>query len=168
MTNQTSIDATRVAVAAEASAAVPAKAKTSKTQKPSTAVKPAAKKPSVKKAAAPKAAKVPAAKKAPVKTLAQPKAKAIAQPVIPVAIEKPVAPPKIKQKLVRDSFTMPRVEFDLIDALKERALGFKRPTKKSELLRAGLQALSAFSDAQLSQVLGALAPLKAGRPKNEG
>jgi hypothetical protein len=46
-----------------------------------------------------------------------------------------------------------------------RALGFRRPTKKSELLRAGLQALAAMSRAELEAALGKLVPLKTGRPK---
>jgi len=73
--------------------------------------------------------------------------------------------PKPRRALVRDSFTMPQVDFDLIATLKERALSFKRPTKKSELLRAGLQALAAQTDAQLHAGLERLAPLKPGRPK---
>ncbi|WP_156373482.1 hypothetical protein [Pseudorhodoferax sp. Leaf267] len=71
---------------------------------------------------------------------------------------------KSKTKLVRDSFTMPREDFDRIATLKERTLDFKRPTKKSELLRAGLVVLEKLSDAQLRSVLDALAPLKLGRP----
>ncbi|HUD43013.1 MAG TPA: hypothetical protein VMR06_13565 [Dokdonella sp.] len=72
-----------------------------------------------------------------------------------------------KHKLVRDSFTMPRADFELIQTLKERALGFKRPTKKSELLRAGLQALAALDDAALNARLERLIPLKPGRPKQK-
>lgn len=72
-----------------------------------------------------------------------------------------------KHKLVRDSFTMPRADFELIHTLKERALGFKRPAKKSELLRAGLQALAALDDAALKTRLERLIPLKPGRPKLE-
>jgi hypothetical protein len=72
---------------------------------------------------------------------------------------------KARSKLVRDSFTMPEQDFDLIATLKERALNFKRPTKKSELLRAGLQALQQLPDAKLRMALDALVPLKAGRPK---
>lgn len=72
-----------------------------------------------------------------------------------------------KHKLVRDSFTMPRADFELIHALKERALGFKRPTKKSELLRAGLQALAALDDSALKARLERLIPLKPGRPKQK-
>lgn len=72
---------------------------------------------------------------------------------------------KARQKLVRDSFTMPPQDFNLIADLKARALGFGRPTKKSELLRAGLQVLNAMKPAALQQVLSQLAPLKTGRPK---
>ena len=74
-------------------------------------------------------------------------------------------PEKQKSKPVRDSFTMPQPDFDLIGVLKERAIAFKRPAKKSELLRAGLHALAAMSDAQLHASLDALAPIKSGRPK---
>lgn len=109
------------------------------------------------------------------KAAAKPAAKAAAKPAVKPAPKvaqpaaKPVAPPKpakpAKAKLVRDSFTMPQSDFALIAALKERALGFKRPTKKSELLRAGLQALAGLNDAALQGALNALAPLKPGRPK---
>jgi hypothetical protein len=75
-------------------------------------------------------------------------------------------PPK-KDKLIRDSFTLPREDFELIALLKDRALDFKRPTKKSELLRAGLQALAGLDQARLRASLEALRPLKAGRPKNK-
>ncbi|CAN5599142.1 hypothetical protein BH09PSE5_BH09PSE5_28940 [soil metagenome] len=73
-----------------------------------------------------------------------------------------------KQKLVRDSFTMPRADFDLVDALKGRALAFHRPAKKSELLRAGLHALAALSGPELRASLEKLTPLKTGRPKKIG
>lgn len=76
-----------------------------------------------------------------------------------------VAPERIK--LVRDSFTMPRDEFELIAKLKARALEFKRPTKKSELLRAGLQQLAALDEARLRAALASLRPLKTGRPKKK-
>jgi hypothetical protein len=72
---------------------------------------------------------------------------------------------RLKTKLVRDSFTMPQADFDLVAALKARALAFQRPAKKSELLRAGLQALQALDDKRLQAALEALVPLKVGRPK---
>ena len=87
----------------------------------------------------------------------------------PAVAEQPAIAEVAKQrvKLVRDSFTMPRDEFELIAKLKARAVDFKRPAKKSELLRAGLQVLAALPDKQLLDALEALRPLKAGRPKNK-
>jgi hypothetical protein len=134
--------------------------------KKSAVASPAAKRPAAKKAARKAASKV-AAKKAPVK---KPAVKAAPAPAI--ADKKAIKPPKAdkaekaKHKLVRDSFTMPEADWALIAQLKERALGFKRPTKKSELLRAGLHALAALPDARLQAALDALQPLKPGRPKN--
>jgi hypothetical protein len=85
----------------------------------------------------------------------------------PAKAPKPDKVEKTKVKLVRDSFTMPAEDWALIARLKERALGFKRPSKKSELLRAGLQVLAALPEAQLQQALDRLTPLKPGRPKAE-
>ncbi|MEB0112635.1 hypothetical protein QN397_14845 [Variovorax sp. RTB1] len=72
-----------------------------------------------------------------------------------------------KDKLVRDSFTMPQDDYALIARLKDRAVMFKRPAKKSELLRAGLHALQAMSAPALRAALDALTPLKSGRPKKQ-
>jgi len=83
-------------------------------------------------------------------------------------VAKDVKPSKAQTKLVRDSFTMPQLDFDLVAVLKGRALAFQRPAKKSELLRAGLHALQALGDAQLRKALDSLTPLKAGRPKKAG
>jgi hypothetical protein len=104
----------------------------------------------------PPAKKAPAAKKIVV-------AKKVAAPA--PALQTPAIKHKAKEKLVRDSFTMPRSDFELIVLLKERALTFKRPTKKSELLRAGLQALAALNQKQLQTALDSLPLLKSGRPK---
>jgi hypothetical protein len=78
---------------------------------------------------------------------------------------KPAKAPKPHDKPVRDSFTMPEADFALIAALKQRALGARRETKKSELLRAGLHALAAMDTPALMAALGKLAPVKIGRPK---
>lgn len=137
---------------------------------PSTKPVALAKKAVVKKAVAKKtpakavkSAVKPVVKKAPVVST---KAKvAPKQASVDVMAAVPVKPAKPKQKLVRDSFTMPSVDFALIDHLKDRAIGFKRPAKKSELLRAGLQALVNLSDAKLKALLDGLEPLKPGRPK---
>lgn len=124
-------------------------------------------KPTAKPTKAPKAAAV--VKPAP-KAVAKPtkklNAKTIAvMPPITTAAGKAV---RSKEKLVRDSFTMPRADFALIHQLKERGLGFKRAIRKSELLRAGLQALAAMDDALLLALLDRLPALKAGRPRKAG
>lgn len=116
---------------------------------------------SAKSAKSVKPAKEPKTSKA----VAKPKPKAEAAPVARHAPAPKAA--DAKQKLVRDSFTMPRADFDLIDKLKSRALSFHRPVKKSELLRAGLHALAAQSDGDLAKSLSGLTALKAGRPKKQ-
>jgi hypothetical protein len=83
----------------------------------------------------------------------------------PAAKETQKKPPKQRVRLVRDSFTMPEPDFALIAALKARTMAAQRETKKSELLRAGLQVLMALDDGMLMNALGRLQPLKLGRPK---
>ena len=70
-------------------------------------------------------------------------------------------------KLVRDSFTIPKNEYLVLTSLKDRAAQLKRPTKKSELLRAGVAALGAMSDRAFLAALGKVPSLKTGRPKEE-
>jgi hypothetical protein len=77
-------------------------------------------------------------------------------------IEKPIKAKKVK--LVRDSFTIPKPEYLILDNLKLRAADLKHPVKKSELLRAGIKALAAMTDAQLLLALKAVPMLKTGRP----
>ena len=129
-----------------------------------TAAKPAAK-PTAKAAAKPtaKAAAKPEARKAPPAAVAEKKTAAV-----PAAAKKTAAEPKAgKPKLVRDSFTMPKAEYAAIDVLKQRAAKLARPAKKSELLRAGIKALSALGDKALLEALGAVPTIKTGRP-NKG
>lgn len=150
--------AIKAAVKPAVKAAVKTTAKPSAKAPAKTAAKPAAKAPAKAPSKAPVKSPAVAAKKPAAKVASPKPVKAAA----PAASPKPV---KVKAKLVRDSFTMPRADFALIDTLKERALSFKRPAKKSELLRAGLYALSALSNTQLKAALDALTPLKPGRPK---
>ena len=111
------------------------------------------------------AKKSPAAAKkaAPAKTLMKPSSKKSAAAK---AAPAPVAE-KPKHKLVRDSFTIPKSEYQLLDALKLRAAALQRPTKKSELLRAGIAALNAMADKALLAALNSVPSLKTGRPKAE-
>jgi len=97
---------------------------------------------------------------------AKPAPSAPAEAVRPVSEKAAALPSKApKLKLVRDSFTMPEDDYATIAAMKQRAIGFQRPARKSELLRAGLRALAALDDAGLKAALDSLVPVKAGRPK---
>ena len=103
--------------------------------------------PAKPKSAAKPAAPAKAVKKAAVKTAKVPKA------------EKPKKP-----KLVRDSFTIPKIEYGVLEVLKDRAARLGRPTKKSEVLRAGVKALEAMSDAAFLACVGSVPAIKTGRP----
>jgi hypothetical protein len=70
-----------------------------------------------------------------------------------------------KVKVVRDSFTMPQADYDLIAAIKEKALKSGLQVKKSELLRASLHVLAKLPVAQLKRALSGLEKIKTGRPK---
>lgn len=88
--------------------------------------------------------------------------KAISKPALKSLIEKPLKAKKIK--LVRDSFTIPKPEYLILDNLKLRAADLKHPVKKSELLRAGIKALAGMTDSNLLTALKAVPMLKTGRP----
>ena len=122
--------------------------------------KPAAKKPVVKKATTRATTKVvtkTAVKKAPVKS-------AVTKTATHV---KAVKTAKVKKpKLVRDSFTIPKDEYVVIDSLKIRAGKLGQAVKKSELLRAGVKALAAMSDIQFKAALSNVPTIKTGRPKS--
>lgn len=116
--------------------------------------------------------RAPAAKKAVVKPVTKPAAPPAKPPAMPTpsaAAPKPAAKvvktekPK-KPKLVRDSFTIPKAEYTVLDDLKARAAKLARPTKKSELLRAGIKALAAMSDGAFLSALQSVPAIKTGRP----
>lgn len=128
-------------------------------------------------------AKAPAAIKTPAKKPARPAAAKVANidvvtPVakaIPAAVDKPKKPVKAadtdkqakarKPKLVRDSFTIPKDEYQVIDALKARSAKLGQPMKKSELLRAGIKLLNSLADSAFKQALTEVPAIKTGRPK---
>lgn len=72
-----------------------------------------------------------------------------------------------KTKLVRDSFAMPKAEYASLAFLKQRANELARPTKKSELLRAGIKALEAMNAANFLAALDSLPAIKTGRPRKD-
>lgn len=140
------------------------------TTDPAVPAKPAARRPAARKQVAAKPVKSkPPAKPAPKRSA--PPSDAVANPSKAKTVEAPAPAPVAKgkkPKLVRDSFTMPKDEYQHIDALKLRAARLGRPVKKSELIRAGLAWLFASDDASLMAALAAVPTLKAGRPKAAG
>jgi hypothetical protein len=78
---------------------------------------------------------------------------------------KPATEQKIKKpKLVRDSFTFPKDEYQAIAGLKQKALGLNHSVKKSEILRAGLMLLNGLQDKAFISALSKVPALKTGRP----
>ena len=125
---------------------------------------------------------MPAAKK----TAARPAAKTKAQAAAPLSPKptkaakpakaakagkgtKPKAADKAKKpKLVRDSFTIPKNEYGVLEELKLRAAKLGRPTKKSEVLRAGVMALAGMGDATFLATVSGVPAVKTGRPAKSG
>ncbi len=70
-----------------------------------------------------------------------------------------------KIKVVRDSFTMPQTDYELITALKKRSLESGIQTTKSEILRAGLSALNQMTEVEFVSRIEAVEKIKTGRPK---
>jgi hypothetical protein len=117
------------------------------------------------------AEKAPAVKKPVVKVQSVTQSPLVKATQPKVAVTKPVIkmlnPVKVKKpKLVRDSFTMPKDEYEVIDSLKLRAGKLGQSVKKSELLRAGIKALASLSDIGFKAALSNVPTLKTGRPKH--
>lgn len=91
--------------------------------------------------------------------------KATVQPVSAKAITKAKS---TKVKLVRDSFSFPKHEHELLSALKKRAKNLGKEFKKSEILRAGVAHLVAMADTALVAALDKVERVKTGRSAKKG
>ena len=78
---------------------------------------------------------------------------------------KPVKEKKVK--VMRDSFTIPKTEFNQIAELKKRAVMMGVEVKKSELIRAGLLLIHGLTDASFKKALSAVPTIKTGRPSKD-
>lgn len=127
-----------------------------------------AKKPvAAKKVTPAKTAAAPASKSVARATTA-PAPKAVAAPTVIRA--KPVPEPKLKAKkakLVRDSFTMPEDEYQVLNDVKKACLKAGLAVKKSELLRIGVALIKGLDNAKLKAAIASLPLVKAGRPKKD-
>ena len=126
--------------------------------------KPAATRPAADKKAAP--ARTVAAKTA-AKPTAVP-ATVSAKPAVAPATTAALAAGKLakdkKPKMVRDSVTIPKAEYAVLDAMKQRAAQLKVTVKKTELIRAGMKHLATLPDAVFLAAIAAVPSLKTGRP----
>ena len=68
-------------------------------------------------------------------------------------------------RVVRDSFTMPQDDYALIAEITTACLKMGIPMTKGEVLRAGLQVLSAMTETQLRKAALRVDKIKTGRPK---
>ncbi|MDY7575762.1 hypothetical protein [Actimicrobium sp. CCI2.3] len=142
-----------------------------------TSVKPAvaAKPPAVRTSRAKPAVVAPAARsKLPAKSTAKLPVKAAASPAIafPKSSPAPVVIAEVKEKvkkakLIRDSFTMPEIEYAVLGEVKKNCLKAGFDVKKSELLRIGVVLIRDLDLATLKGAVAALSPLKPGRPRKE-
>ena len=120
--------------------------------------------PAVSKRKSAAKAAVEATKESQGKTAQTPaKSKAKAAPVKSAAPEDKVKRAK-KEKVVRDSFTMPKSDYEKIGLLKQKCLANGVHVKKGELLRAGLLILERANIEQLTAAVAAVETVKTGRP----
>lgn len=82
--------------------------------------------------------------------------------VAPPPVVPPTEEPKV-ELVIRDTFSMPPGDHGLIEQLRVRAAREGRNTNKSEVVRAGLHALSSLAPAQLTELLRRLEQVKPGR-----
>ena len=84
----------------------------------------------------------------------------------PESIQKPPESekPKNRKRVIRDSFTLPSHDYELITTIRERCLDSRVTINKSEVIRAGLHALNEMSNEELLAVVDSLTKIKTGRP----
>lgn len=78
---------------------------------------------------------------------------------------KPKPAPRVK--VIRDSFTLPEPDYELIGKVKKECMKAGIDVNKSEIIRAGLKALAAMNQGQLREAIGEIERVKTGRPKQD-
>ena len=69
-----------------------------------------------------------------------------------------------KERVIRDSFTLPSGDYELIAAVRQRCLKSAININKSEVIRAGLHALMEMPEEALAELVNNLEKVKPGRP----
>ena len=70
---------------------------------------------------------------------------------------------KERERRVRDTFSMPTEDYQVIDELKKRCRALGLEVKKSELLRVGLKSIRALPDERLAELMKPLVAARAER-----
>ena len=174
-TEQNAQAPTEVAAAPEKKARVSTAVATKKTAVKTTAVKKAVVKKTavVAKKVKADAAVVTNAKRAnqqgkavpAVKVKAQVKAKSAAKPKATESVATAGKAKVKKDVLVRDSFTMPQSEYQVLSLVKKACLQAGIEIKKSELLRIAVVQLAGLSVTKIATLQKGLNKIQAGRPK---
>ena len=149
----------------KAKVATPTKKAAPRQAAPLKAASPATPSKAVRKAAPKAAPKAATPAKTPQAATAPATLPVKAKTAAPKPSASPAKPLKDKKvKVVRDSFTIPKSELLQIGESKKRALTLGVEIKKSELIRAGLQALTSMNDAAFKKALASVPTIKTGRP----
>ena len=72
-----------------------------------------------------------------------------------------------KSRLIRDSFTIPEDEYQVLVATKKRIIKSGLEVRKTEIVRIGLALVGKVGLAELKKHLGALKKLQSGGPKRK-
>ena len=75
--------------------------------------------------------------------------------------------PSINQKVIRDAFSIPQNDYDLIAKLRQECLIQGIPMNKGEIIRAGLHALNNMTPSELKEIARSVEKIKTGRPANK-
>lgn len=75
--------------------------------------------------------------------------------------------PSEREQVIRDGFSMPASDYALIEQLRKRALEDGEVLNKSELVRAGLKALTNLPHDKFLKAVRAVGKVKTGRPATE-
>lgn len=90
----------------------------------------------------------------------------VQQPVEPVLTSRDQPKtPEGSSAVIRENFSFPPSDSELIDALRKRAGRGGVLLNRSELLRAALSALHRLSDAEIAAVAAQVPKIKTGRPR---
>ena len=82
----------------------------------------------------------------------------------PVVVSPVVKESSKKERVIRDSFTLPSRDYELITVVRQRCLNLAINVNKSEVIRAGLHALMEMPEEDLLDLVNNLEKVKTGRP----